>query len=237
MVFLHHFGGDAGSWHWVASELQTEFRCIALDLPGFGHTSPLKQPSLKAYGDFVCQTLTHLEIDTFVLVGHSMGAKIALQVAASLQGERLQAVVLVTPSPPTQEPISYRERTRLLNYHSNQENAQITIDRAIQKPLTERRRSIAVRTHMNVAESAWCWWLLEGMNHSIADQMKHVRVPVTILASQDDPVIPYPIIQQEVMGVLPNAQLVEISGVGHLMPLEAPVLVATAIRRAIAPVA
>lgn len=233
LVFLHYFSGAAISWQWVANKLETDFRCISIDLPGFGDTPPLEWPSLEGYADFVWQTLVELEVNSFILVGHSMGGKIALKVAADPQVKGLKQVVLIAPSPPTQEPMPPEEQGRLLEFHPSQASADMTVEQSTQKPLTEQQRTVAMQTHLQADDSAWNWWLLEGMNNSIADQMQNVQIPVTVLASQDDPVIPLETIHQDVMGLLPNAQLIEVSGIGHLMPLEAADLVAAAIRRSI----
>lgn len=233
LVFLHYFSGAATSWQWVADKLETDFRCISIDLPGFGETPPLEWPSLEGYANFVWQTLMELEVTNFTLVGHSMGGKIALQVAANPQVKGLKHVVLIAPSPPTRESMPPEEQGRLLEFHPSQENAEMTVDQSIQRPLSEQQRKIATQTHMQADDSAWNWWLLEGMNNSIEDQMQNVQVPVTVLASQDDPVIPLETIRYEVVDLLPRAELIEVSGVGHLIPLEAADLVAAAIRRSV----
>ena len=233
LVFLHYFSGAAISWKWVIDRLGEDFHCIAFDLPGFGDAPSLKWPSLEGYGRFVLQALAELNLDDFVLVGHSMGGKIALQVAAEPRINGLKQVVLVAPSPPTQEPMPVEERDRLLNYHPSRTNAETTVEESTQKELPEPRKETAIQTHMQAEDSAWNWWLLEGMNTSIADQMQNVQIPVTVMASHDDPVIPYNTIQQDVMGLLPKVELVELSGVGHLMPLEAPDKVAQVIRNVV----
>lgn len=233
LVLLHYFSGSAASWQWLMRELEPDVQCIALDLPGFGSTPPLQSPSLKNYSDFVQQHLANLDLEAFVLIGHSMGGKIALQIAAAPDVKGLHHVVLIAPSPPTQEPMPEDERQRLLNHHPSRENAQTTAESATQVSLSASQYQTAIQTHTQAASSAWRWWLLEGMNHSIANQMPNVRVPITVVASHDDPVIPYETIQQEVMPFLPSAKLVDMSGVGHLMPLEAPKQVAEILRQCI----
>ena len=136
LVFLHYFGGAAASWQWVIELLRNDFRCIALDLPGFGEEPPLEQPSLDAYSNFVWEALAGLGVEQFILIGHSMGAKIALQVATSSVFKVPKQVILVAPSPPTQEPMPNKERQRLLDNHPSRENAATTVEQASLSPLT-----------------------------------------------------------------------------------------------------
>jgi pimeloyl-ACP methyl ester carboxylesterase len=234
LVFLHYFSGSAASWQWVTEALKQSYHCVALDLPGFGDAPPLEEPSLKSYSTFVQNLIAQLGIGRFVLIGHSMGSKIALQVAADMQSDGLEHVILIAPSPPTQEPMPDEERQRMLSDHTSQENAAKTVEGASHKPLPELRHAVAVQTHVKADDTAWRWWLLKGMNHSIADQMERIRVPVTVVASKDDPVIPYEKIQQDITNLLPNATLIEMHDVGHLIPLEAPSQVAQYVRQVVA---
>ncbi|MGB3615147.1 MAG: alpha/beta fold hydrolase, partial [Elainellaceae cyanobacterium] len=173
--FLHYFSGAAESWHWVAERL-TDYRCIAINLPGFGNAPALEEPSLIHYADAVSSELSRLDVRDYVLVGHSMGGKIALQLAATSDAPSgpatpycpPQQVVLVAPSPPTQEPMPDDEKQRMLNNHPSEENAETTLSNATQRQLSDEQHTLAVKTHIIVDDSAWRWWLLEGMDHSIA---------------------------------------------------------------------
>ncbi|MEO0406113.1 MAG: alpha/beta hydrolase [Cyanobacteria bacterium P01_A01_bin.135] len=232
IVFLHYFGGAAESWTWVAQQL-LDCRCVAINLPGFGNTFAPQQLSIPEYTRAVIAEVERLGLADYLLVGHSMGGKIALQVAVSSQKPPRQ-VVLVAPSPPTTEPMPESEKQRMLSNHPSRENAETTLKNAAKAPLTDEQRQVATQTHMIVDDSAWRWWLREGMNNSIANQMNQLAVPVTVLASQDDPVIPFDVIHSDVIGVIPNAELKAIAGVGHLIPLEAPDWVAAQLRDIIA---
>ncbi len=233
LVFLHYFSGAAVSWQWVIDQLKGDFHCLALDLPGFGNAPPLADPNLKSYSTFIQSALSQLGIRRCVLIGHSMGGKLALQAAADCI-DGLKQIILVAPSPPTQEPMPDEERDRMLQDHHSPPVAETTVDSAAHQKLPESRRAIAIRTHTQAEDRTWRWWLLEGMNHSIAEQMTQIQIPVTVIASVDDPVIPWDTIQQEVVGLLPQSELVKLSEVGHLIPLEMPDQLAQTVRRHIA---
>jgi len=231
LVFLHYFGGAAVSWQWVAERLSDSFRCIAIDLPGFGNTAPLEQPSIEGFAAFVQQKLQKLNVETYTLIGHSMGGKIAMQLAATAPAQSVNALILIAPSPPSVENMSAEEKKRMLN-HPNKEEAEKTVKKVTKKPLTDEQYKVAVETQLIIDHNTWRWWLLEGMNHSIADQVKKIETPITIIASEDDPAITYDEIQNEVVAILKAAKLATTKDVGHLIPMESPEWLADQIRHA-----
>lgn len=82
LVFLHYFGGSRKSWDWVIEDLEDEFQCLAINLPSFGGCIPLKELLLENFAEYIQKEVTSLfGVKKYILVGHSMGAKIALQIA------------------------------------------------------------------------------------------------------------------------------------------------------------
>jgi len=79
VMLIHGFGGAASNWSLVAPELASRFRVLVPELPGHGGSSALPGPveTLDPYADRVASLL---DVPT-VVVGHSLGAVVALQVA------------------------------------------------------------------------------------------------------------------------------------------------------------
>jgi esterase len=100
IVFLHGVGLTARTWDLVCLVLKKDYHCLALDLRGHGDSE------WAANGDYGVHThSTDVEalVDTlnlvdFVLVGHSLGGRIALSYAAR-QASRLRGLVMVDSSP------------------------------------------------------------------------------------------------------------------------------------------
>jgi pimeloyl-ACP methyl ester carboxylesterase len=83
LLFLHYWGGSARTWHAVASQPSTDFRCIAYDQRGWGESDAPEQG--YSIGDLAVDArhiIEALHVRRYVLVGHSMGGKIAQFLAA-----------------------------------------------------------------------------------------------------------------------------------------------------------
>lgn len=220
IVLLHYFGGAARSWDWMIPKLSDYGQVIALDLPGFGGTTPLKERNIPNFARHVLDEIRKKEIEKCVLVGHSMGGKIALMASALDKEDRIEQLILIAPSPPTTEPMEEEEKKRMLN--QNREEAEKTVEKSTVVKLNKEKLETAVQTQLEVDNLSWKWWIEEGMAHSIADVVKDLSIPVRVLASEDDPVMTPKVIEERVMPNLPGAELRSTKNIGHLIPMEDP---------------
>jgi pimeloyl-ACP methyl ester carboxylesterase len=115
VVMLHGLGATKASFLPTISALSPGFRVIALDLPGFGDAS---KPLRAAYDPpffarAVVAAFDSLGIRRAHLVGHSMGGRVALEVAMREPG-RLQSLTLMTPSLAWRRPRRWAPYLRLV---------------------------------------------------------------------------------------------------------------------------
>jgi pimeloyl-ACP methyl ester carboxylesterase len=95
LVLVH---GLAASWRWwtpILDALTERHHVFAFDLPGHGRSRADRRLSLHSAGQVVCQLLSALGLERASLVGHSMGGRICMDVAASYP-ERVDRLVLVS---------------------------------------------------------------------------------------------------------------------------------------------
>lgn len=98
LVFIHGLGSYLPAWKKNVEALRQYYRCIAVDLPGYGKSSKGEyEGSMEFFSDAVISLADQLGIGKFVLVGHSMGGQIAI-VAALRYPERVKALVLAAPA-------------------------------------------------------------------------------------------------------------------------------------------
>ena len=96
-VLLHGIGLSHREFTGLARELSGAGRVVSFDLPGFGSSArPRTRLSVQEYAAIVLRELARLELGPVVLVGHSMGAQFAIEVARQ-QADAVARVVLVGP--------------------------------------------------------------------------------------------------------------------------------------------
>lgn len=110
VVLLHGLGEQASDWDAVAAALAPEFRVVAPDLRGHGASGRPGEYSYELMAGDVVAALDGLGYGAVRLVGHSMGALVALLIAER-HPDRVERLVLEdtvplepTPRPPVERP-------------------------------------------------------------------------------------------------------------------------------------
>src|SRR5690348_9377638 len=84
VLFLHGAGMDHTVWNFPARYFAHRGRAVlAPDLPGHGATAGPPHSSIDALAGWVDRLLAALGVPAAILVGHSMGAAVALATAAA----------------------------------------------------------------------------------------------------------------------------------------------------------
>ncbi|MCQ4166567.1 alpha/beta fold hydrolase [Tahibacter harae] len=81
LLLLHGFPSSAPSFRGVIAQLAQVCQVIAPDLPGYGESAPLAQPSFDALGRAVHELLAHLAVGPRYIYLHDYGAPVGLQIA------------------------------------------------------------------------------------------------------------------------------------------------------------
>ncbi len=95
LLLLHGFGATGDYFRSIAPHLRDRYTLIAPDRPGFGYSDRAANAdySHEAQAALFLELLDRLGIARAAVIGHSMGAAVALRMAV-LRPERIQALVL-----------------------------------------------------------------------------------------------------------------------------------------------
>jgi 2-succinyl-6-hydroxy-2,4-cyclohexadiene-1-carboxylate synthase len=100
VLFLHGFLGSSEDWREVTAALDDPFRCLAADLPGHGASLglPPEDYAIKGATRALLRLLGELDVERAVIVGYSMGGRLALYLALR-HPERCAGLFLESASP------------------------------------------------------------------------------------------------------------------------------------------
>lgn len=81
LLLIHGFPSSSESFREIIEPLSAQCFVIAPDLPGFGRSQPIGNPSFARFADVLEQVLAQLQVETFHLYLHDYGAAVALHLA------------------------------------------------------------------------------------------------------------------------------------------------------------
>ena len=94
VCILHGLFGQSDNWQTHANKLSSYFRVITVDQRNHGHSEWHHEFSYKHLAEALEELVQHLQIDTFYLIGHSMGGKTAMHYA-QIYPDRFEKVIVV----------------------------------------------------------------------------------------------------------------------------------------------
>jgi len=100
LLFLHGFSNDAHVWDWIAPAFAAHYRVVALDHRGHGDSDrdPEARYDHETMARDVASALESLGAKRVVLVGHSLGGRVAMRFAG-LFPEAVAGLVIVDSAP------------------------------------------------------------------------------------------------------------------------------------------
>jgi pimeloyl-ACP methyl ester carboxylesterase len=235
LVFLHYWGGSARTWEPVIARLAGR-STLSLDFRGWGRSGALPGPyTLEQFADDVTDVINQCGLTDYVLVGHSMGGKVA-QLIASRNPDGLSRLVLVGSGPAhPADVITPDYQARLSHAYDNAESVSGVRDHVLTATaLDQALKTQVVEDSLAGGLPAREEWPLRGIAQDITAEARRIEVPTLVLAGEHDQVEPIDVLKNNLVPYIADASFAVIEGSGHLIPLEAPARLAGVIAQFVA---
>ncbi|HTB60958.1 MAG TPA: alpha/beta fold hydrolase [Polyangia bacterium] len=223
-VFIHGAGAGSGIWSMTMARVARTAHAIAIDLPGHGPSAlgDLGTLSLGRYRDAVGELCGALCLGPSVLVGHSMGALVALE-AALAWPDKVRALVLAAAAPRmTVDPellALLRDdpggATTWLADHGLSPQAKPAVRRGFLSAGAAAPPEVT-RADFEIVRAT-----------DLTNRLAAIACPITWLDGADDAIVPGACREGR------RGSVVSVPDAGHLLPIEAPAAIAEAIPRAV----
>ncbi|MGH9119532.1 MAG: alpha/beta fold hydrolase [Acidimicrobiales bacterium] len=239
LVLLHGIGLRSGLWRYQFLDLVDRFRVVAVETRGHGES--------KAGGDGyglgpaardVAEVFDALDLRDAIVVGHSMGGMVVMQLAADhrpVLDDRVAGLVFLATAPFLGVPASIAARAVGLA-----DRAARWEGRRLKVPLQRFAHSdlafVLARvgfgvdpspTHVELTRrmltevplQAFLPSGLRLLSHDAGDALRATDTPSLVIVGDHDHITP-PRFSEALAGLLPDARLVELPGCGHQVMLE-----------------
>ena len=223
VVFIHGWSSFKEIWWSTLLALAPHAQCFAPDMPGHGDTPLQGSVQMRQVAARVVDFCAARGVDTMMLVGHSMGGNVALELALD-HPDLLNRLVLVDPAAqPADMPSFTRSYLDPLSGW-----ATLRASMALARPLgviglrvphahggglvrsAIRRVSYMARHDADALRA-----LLGGMfTNPIGPRLADVRTPTLVISGEFDPLVP-PQLSQHVASSIPGARYAVVRGAAH----------------------
>lgn len=252
IVAFHGFRGEHHGLEPVVAHLPG-VRVISPDLPGFGETPPVpgRTHDLDLYAEWAAAFASAVAPGAIVL-GHSFGSIVAS--AAVARGLTTPSLILVNPigAPALEGPRGVLTRLAVFYYWAGAELPRAVGEELLRNRAVVRVMSVAMAKTSDkelrrfVHEQHDTYFsrfadrdvlrdaFVTSVSHDVRAFAPQIAVPTLLIAAQKDDITPIEA-ERHLATLFPDARLVEIPDVGHLIHYETPGTAAEAITRFLAP--
>ena len=243
LLMVHGLGGYIKNWYFTIDQLRENYRCIALDLPGYGLSNMRYFEKEQAdYLDFFSQIINEfcveLGLQDVTLLGHSMGGQISV-ITALKQPKWLKNLILAAPA--GFETFTADEAKVLIQYGladaiKSHDEAQVraaydanfvSIPDLVEEMIQERlvaKGQPWFGEYAKVREMG-----VRGMlGHPVRDRLSELSVPTLVLFGASDQLIPNRFFHKDLTTEMilnqgrdiPNASLSLVENAGHMLQMD-----------------
>jgi pimeloyl-ACP methyl ester carboxylesterase len=227
IVFLHGFPLNRTMWEPQVTALVSEFRCITIDMRGFGGSTVSPPFTMDRYADDVVAVLDTLGIERAVVVGLSMGGYVAFAMWRRHK-HRIRALVLADTRAVADSVEVVEKRRGLIAAAESQgstavANAQIA--GLMGRSTRDKRPDIYDAMHRMMAQAP-AQGVIGALEALIArpdstSTLATIDVPTLIIVGDEDVITPVKEARRLQEGI-PRSRLEILKGAGHLSNVERP---------------
>jgi pimeloyl-ACP methyl ester carboxylesterase len=237
LLLIHGYPFNHTMWFSTIASLGANARVIAPDLPGFGKNPVCNEdkPSMSAYADYLARLLDENQQPNAIVAGMSMGGYVALAFAQKYP-DRVLGLGLVSSQAAADSPEAKQARNEMIK-KIRANGPSVAAEAIVPKMFSEEKgkkpelKQYPVEGAAAAGVEGLCWALEAMAKRQDRTEFLHsLRIPVLIVHGSEDKILPGAKARQ-LAESCKQPIMVELRGVGHASPLEAPDQVAAALAR------
>lgn len=232
VLMVHGLGGSSNVWGPQAALLSRWFKVIRPDLDSSARSSLNDNVSIVSYADDLAAVLDTLKVESFHLMGHSMGTTVCQRLAAKMP-ERVKSLVLLGPihAPADGTRNALRDRAAKVRGGGLVEVADAIAAGAVSAETKAARPEVAAFVRELVMRQSPEGYArsCEALAAAQGSDLSAIHCPVLVITGDEDGVSP-PAAAKKVAAMFPQpARTIILPRCGHWQSIERPAEVNEAI--------
>ncbi|MGJ8680189.1 alpha/beta fold hydrolase [Paraglaciecola sp.] len=156
IVLIHGLFGSLDNLSGLRRLFSNDFQVLSIDLPDHGKSTTTQGFSFDGYAQLIYQQITELNIDSLVLLGHSLGGKVAMKMALE-HPTLVKQLVVIDIAPVAYPPRHQQVIMGLTNIKLDQIVSRKQADEALQQYVAEPGVRMFLLKSLYQGESGWEW--------------------------------------------------------------------------------
>lgn len=234
ILLIHGLGSSLRDWEFQIADLATHYRVLAIDLRGHGRTSRKGPITIAGFAADLRELLAALEIRSAHVIGISLGASVAFQLAVDYP-DVVGGLVIINGSPvgpSTENPAHVTElewRIRAVREQGMRAIGRLLAERHLPAREHEPLRTVFVERWAENDPELYLASVAAITDWSVRDRLASLRSPCLVISGDRD-VTPVSF-KEEYLRELPRGELVVIADSGHMTTHDQPQALNSAILR------
>lgn len=228
VIFIHGFPLNKSCWDEQLDLLKNEYRVIAYDVRGHGHSDAGAEPfSMEQFVADLFSFMEALGVQKATLCGLSIGGYIALAASAQDPQRIVNLILCDTQCTADTDEAKLKRSQTILSVQANgmQKYAADSIEKLFSKiSLSTRHAAVSavedIILHTPIETITKTLLALAGRSETCSS-LSDLKIPVLIIVGAEDQITP-PEAAQQMHQLIPQSELKIIEDAGHLSNLEAP---------------
>lgn len=227
LIILHGLFGMLQNWNNPSKTLSQQYQVIAVDLRNHGRSPHCDEVSYSLMAADIIALMDHLNLPSAHILGHSMGGKVAMQLALN-HPERINKLIVVDIAPVLYTPHHDDVFQGLFGVDLTTIKSRGDADKALAQHVDDAAVRAFLLTNLYRTEDQQFSWRMnldalhkQYANISAAPEGPHYKQPVLFIKGANSDYL-IPAYREAVLSLFPQADYKVIMGAGHWPHAEKP---------------
>lgn len=230
VICLHGWFGSADGWGYLPELIDDKTYTYHFpEMRGYGaRASQTGEYTMREYATDALAAADEAGLESFSLVGHSMGGKVAASMMMQAP-DKIRSLVGISPVAPAPVPLDADSEALFFGAAESADSRKMILDITTGNRYSDRwLSSMTAHSLDNSTVPAFSGALKSWVGDDYTAELGGPVAPILVFAGEHDPALSADVLRQTWLQMYPDVELVELAACGHYAMYETPIALVSA---------